>query len=187
MSSLLTSIDVPQGEKDLAKRASEELYKLLKSFETIVTDLKKVNNAIVNFPKEDPEEFKNRQQKFKEYKRWLNEVLKLFSNDLNKVLDALVPIKDTELARIAENILVNLDNVVELISSLYDLLENPTPDFKSAVGAKMGEVISRADDFSRMVKEELIDHLITNIVGTKRKIVSKYEKRRIERLARWHS
>lgn len=185
MASLMSSIDVAQSEKDLASKAIVSLNKFLQVYDRVVVDVKKLNNAIAEFPKEDPQEFVTRRAKFKTYEYWLDNALKAFIKELGRIFSQLAPIKDNELIRIRENIFVSIDNIVELFNQLFEIFQDPTKEFKNLTTQKIGEIVARCSDFRRMIKEELIEHLVVDIVGRKR--LAHYEKNRLERLAKWHS
>jgi hypothetical protein len=182
----MTSVDVPQREKDVSEDVVQKLHKFLRIFDFVVNDIKKLNNAILNFPREDPAELVKKKNQFKRYKDWLDKSFKVFTKELTGLFEALEIIHDGEVDRVRENIMINLDNIIELLGELYDLFQIPAKDFKNQLSTKIGEIIKRCDDMRRLIREELIDHLVVDVVGKKKRVVSHYFNRRMERMAKWH-
>lgn len=188
LASLLTSTDVPVGEKELALNLAQELYKFLRTFDDafLTRRVKALNNAIIGFSKGDPSEFQSRSKKLKDFGKLLDEEFKTIMNELNSFFDKLSSIKDEELNKIKDNIFINADNVIELLSQLRSMFESPTAEFKTEVPQKLLSIITRGDDLKRIIREDLIGHLISDIAG-KKQTFAKFENNRIKRRASWRS
>ena len=188
MSSLLTSTDVPSGEKELALNLAQELHKFLRTFDDgfLTKRVKALNNAILGFSKGDPEEFKSRSKKMRGYGELLDKEFKAIMYELNDLFDKLSGIKDEELGKIKDNIFINADNIIELLNQLRSMFDSPSAEFKTEVPQKLLSIITRGDDLKRIIREDLIGHLVTDIAG-KKQTFARFEANRIMRRAAWRS
>ena len=148
--------------------------------------IKALNNAIVGFSKGDPNEFKSRSNKLKNFGKLLDEEFKTIMNELNSFFDKLSSIKDEELKNIKDNLFINADNIIELLNQLRSMFDSPAGEFKTEVPQKLLAIITRGDDLKRIIREDLIGHLVTDIAG-KKQTFARFENNRIERRALWHS